>query len=392
MFSDVLTIKAALARACRWYASNTALIADDRTVTYDVFGTNCRRIANGYRQLGVGKGDRIVYLCHAGLEHTVAYYAAHYIGAIAVNLHFRETLNQQLALLQRLQPKLLVFDAEKGEIAKQLIEALPELRLVQIGNSGLGDQLALIDLLAETDDEPPCEILQTDPAIIQLSSGSTGAPKALVHTHASVLETWSGGLYMWSGIDPHDRFLNAFAPSFTVWIVHPGSFLNHGAAVVFLKRWDPESFLQAIEHESITCTALTSTQWRGVLAVENATRNLKSLRMAAYLGEKLAPEHLQALTERICPLFCSFYGMSECLGIGGCVIRSPECLKLNKWASVGKPTLNSDLRVIEPGGLAKNAKACGETGEIVVRAASFAIADWGNDSVAAAGTDTGWLV
>ncbi len=380
MFAGVLTIKSALARTARWYAKSSALIEGDHTVSYQAFGENCRRIANGYRRLGAAKGDRIAFLCQAGAEHTAAYYASHYIGAIAVNLHFRETLDHQLALLRRLQPKILLFDYEKQTVARQLARSLPGIRLVQNATSGLSEEATLADLLAESDDEPPCFVYENDPAVIQLSSGSTGSPKALVHTHASVLESWSGGLYMWSGIAPHDRFLNAFAPSFTVWIVHPGSFLAHGATVIFIKPWDAQSFLKTIEREAVTCTALTSTQWRAVLALGDASHDSKTLRMAAYLGEKIAPEHLRALTERICPVFCSFYGMSECLGIGGCVIRSTECLKLDKWASVGRPTLNSDLRVIDQGGTAEHPKSVGEVGEIVVRAASFATEDWGDSA------------
>ncbi|MCL5045151.1 MAG: acyl--CoA ligase [Deltaproteobacteria bacterium] len=378
MFSGVLTVKAALDRACRWHSRNAALIEGERVVTYDEFAAQCRRIANGYRKLGAVKGDRIVYLCHAGIDHAIAYYAGHYMGAITANLHFRETARHQLELARRLGPKFLVHDAEKRAAARQIAEALPGLQTVCLGERCDCGSISLAELLSAPDNEPEVEVLEHDQAVIQLSSGSTGAPKALVHTHRSVLETWSGGIYMWSGIEPHDRFLNAFSPSFAVWLVHPGAFLNHGAAVVFQRRWEPGVFLQTAARFKVTCAALSAAQWRAVLGATPEAYDLSTLRMAAYLGEKMSPEHLRELTRRITPSFCGFYGMSECLGLGGCVIRSSDCLKLNKWASVGKPSLNSDLRVAQPGGLARDPKGPGEVGEIVVRAASFAIEDWGN--------------
>lgn len=376
----VLTVRSALDRACRWFGSRPALVEGSRSVTYGDFLSQTRRIARGYWELGARKGDRIAFLCIATADHALAYYAAQRIGAITVNLHLRETAQHQVALFKRLEPRVLVYDADREPLAKELLKEQPSLRLVRIGGAPDIAGTKLADLLAAPEEDCGVEIREEDPAIIQLTSGSTGTPKALVHSNASVLESWSGGLYMWSGISPQDRFLNAFSPSFVVWLVHPGSFLNHGASVVFLPRWEPAEFLKRVQELRITCAALTPTQWRSAMLAATDDCDLSSLRMAAYLGEKIAPERLKELTERVCPMFCSFYGMSECLGIGGCVIRSPEFIELGKWGSVGKPSLNSDLRVADINAITVREKPAGEMGEIVVRAASFALFNWGDPS------------
>lgn len=373
----MLTIPDALGRSCRWFARRAAIIEGDREISYDGFAAAMRRISRGYAALGLRKGERIAFLCSASANHALAFYAAHQLGAITVNLHLRETAAYQIRLIDRLRPRLLVYDAERTELAQQLADNCRELRLVSIGSNNRKDP-SLEELLAESDEETCAEVSEGDPAIIQLSSGSTGTPKALVHTHASVLESWTGGLYMWSGISPDDCFLNAFSPSFVVWLVHPGSFLVHGAAVVMMGRWDALSFLEAVPARRITCTALTPTQWRSVLAAGAERHDLHSLRMAAYLGEKMAAERLQELTERVCASFCSFYGMSECLGLGGCVIRSSDFIEKGKWGSVGKPCINSDLRIADVGADAVKEKAPGQMGEVVVRAASFVAFNWGD--------------
>ena len=376
--SGVLTIRSALDRSCRWYASRPALIEGVRIVTYAQLGDSTRRIARGYWELGARHGDRVAFLCNGTIDHALSYYAAQRIGTIAVNLHLRETTHYQIKLLRRLEPKILVFDAEKSAVAQELAAVFPSLRLVCIGQTSDRKATLLSELLTCSGDELAVTIRDDDPAIIQLSSGSTGVAKALVHSNASVLESWTGGLYMWSGIAPQDRFLNAFAPSFVVWLVHGGSFLNHGAAVVFQPRWDPTIFIEAVQDHRITCAALTSTQWRATLATKTGEGELTSLRMAAYLGEKMASDKLRELTRRVCPEFRSFYGMSECLGIGGCVIRSQDFTEAGKWGSVGKPSINSDLRIAEVGALRVTEKPPGEIGEIVVRAASFALFNWGD--------------
>jgi len=376
---DVMTVKAALERSERWYAAETALVEGGVSVTYAAFGSACRRIAAGFCKLGATKGDRIAFLCNAGITHTCAYYAGQLLGAISVNLHYRESLVHQIQLLQRLQPSILVFDEEKEAIALELGRVIRGLALVRVGGAA-GDIPIVDDFMREDEFSGNVSVTASDPALIQLSSGSTGAPKALVHSHESVMHSWAGGVYMWNGISATDRFLNGFAPSFAVWVVHPGTFLSNGAAVVFSRAWDPVNYMRLVQDHNITAAALTPTQWRGILAADPEHYDLSSLRMAAYLGEKISPHHLKALTERVCSTFCSFYGMSECLGIGGCVIRSPDCIAKGKWGSIGKPTLNSDLRVIATGGSACDGLPVMEAGDIVVRAASFASDNWGDPS------------
>lgn len=142
--------------------------------------------------------------------------------------------------------------------------------------------------------------------------------------------------------------------------------------------WDPKAFLSAVQEHSITCTALTPTQWKTVLAADPEAYELGSLRLVAYLGEKLGPEVMRELLRRICPEFSSFYGMSECLGLGGCVVRSAEMVRGGKWGSVGRPSLNSELRVVDPDSRLILEKPVGELGEVVVRAASFATENFGD--------------
>lgn len=376
----VLTIPSALDRACRWFAGNTALAQGTRRLSYAEFGSNIRAIAAGYRRLGLKRGDRIAFLCAASIDHALAYYASHRLGAIAVNLHLREPADAQSRLIARLEPRILVYDADRAEVATALASRHPFVGLVRTGGADALTSTTLAGLGEREDDgdesgPPPRE---DDPAIIQLSSGSTGTPKALVHSHRSVLESWSGGLYMWSGITPHDRFLNGFAPSFVVWLVHAGAFLAQGGGVWLQSNWDAKTFLAAVQENSITCTALTPTQWRTVLAAGPEAYELGSLRMAAYLGEKLEPELLRELMRRICPEFSSFYGMSECLGLGGCVVRSSEMVEDGKWGSVGRPSLNSELRIADVRTDSIEEKSVGEIGEVVVRAASFALGNWGD--------------
>ncbi|MBN9462858.1 MAG: acyl--CoA ligase [Burkholderiales bacterium] len=373
-----LTIRGALDRACRWFAGNTALAQDARRVSYAELGARTRSIAAGYRRLGLGKGDRIAFLCAASIDHALAYYASHRLGAIAVNLHLREPADAQSRLFERLEPRVLVYDDERAELAAALTSRHPGLVPVRTGGSDALGSIPLAELGGRDDGEEAGPLHEDDPAIIQLSSGSTGVPKALVHSHRSVLESWSGGLYMWSGISPHDRFLNGFAPSFVVWLVHAGAFLAQGGGVWLQSKWDPAAFLGAVQESGITCTALTPTQWRTVLAAGPEAYELRSLRLAAYLGEKLEPAGLRELMRRVCPQFSSFYGMSECLGLGGCVVRGSEIVGQDKWGSVGRPSLNSDLRVVEAGDGPVVEKPAGEIGEIVVRAASFAQCNWGD--------------
>lgn len=375
----ILTIRAALDRACRWYGNHTALAEGTRRLSYTEFGTRLRAIAAGYQRLGVSKGDRVLFLCAASIEHTLAYYAAHCIGAITANLHLREPADVQSGLVKRLAPRILVHDEEYAALVDELLRRHPALVAICTGRAKGAASVALVDLAGDGRAEAALpEISVDDAAIIQLSSGTTGVSKALVHSQRSVLATWSGAIQMWSGISPDDRFLNGFAPPFVVWLVHAGAFLAHGAGVWLQSSWDPKAFLAAVQDSAIRCAALTPTQWRSVLAAQPESYELGSLRMAAYLGEKLESDRLRELMRRVCPEFSSFYGMSECLGLGGCIVRGSDIVQRGKWGSVGRPLPNSDLRIADVRAEGISEKPMGEIGEVVVRSASFALGNWGD--------------
>jgi acyl-CoA synthetase (AMP-forming)/AMP-acid ligase II len=245
MLSGTLTIPAALSRVCHWFADDVALVEGDRHVTYGELDNATRRVAGGLQALGVMKGDRVVYLSEPSADHAIAYYGAQRLGAVTANLHERESADHLSALLERLGAKALFFSASHNEMAHRLSSSRPDLHLVQLG-SGAKDAQSLADMISTSPpgDEP--DVSEADRAVIQLSSGSTGQPKALVHCHASVLHTWHGGLNMWNGISSRDRYLNAFSSSFSVWLIHAGAFLNQGGTVVLQVGWDPSAFLGAM--------------------------------------------------------------------------------------------------------------------------------------------------
>ncbi len=371
MLADVLTIKGILERGARWYPDRPAVTDDVRTVRYAELDRECRAVAQAFAALGLVKGDRVAFLCNSTVDLVRAYHAAHKLGLVTATLHGREAPAQHVTTIAKIGARLLVHDDDQRDVAAAIASAVPGLRVVPIGPVSIDASLAAL-AEGQKPDDAGVDVTETDPATILLSSGTTGLPKALLHTHRDVLASADGLALSWSGILPDDVFLSPFSPSFAVWLGHPTAFLDHGAHVVLMARWNPEDFLRLIARHRVTCTALTPTMWKGVLRLDVEACDLSSLRLAYYVGERMARERIEEVMRRITPAFGSLYGMAEFIGgTGFTMIRAHE-LRAGKWTSIGKPMHGTDLRIVHPGDDPHDQVPDGEVGEIVMRGATLA--------------------
>jgi fatty-acyl-CoA synthase len=387
MERGVLVVRNVLTRSARWYGDRPALTEAGSTITYRELDDRCRRVAHRLQGAGLRKGDRLTFLAASSIDLVTAFHGAHRLGLVTANLHGREAIAQHEAILAALRPRLLVHDDALAPMAGALEARLPGLRRLALG--------ALIDAATASGEapagDPDVDLDEDDPATVLLSSGTTGLPKALLHTQRDVLTSCHGLMSAWSGIQPEDVFLNAFSPSFAVWLGHMTAFLNHGAHVVLLGRWSAEAFVQAAARHRATCAALTASMWKGVLALDLARQGLPSLRLAYWLGERMARERIEDAFARVTPHLGCLYGLAEFIGgTGFTMIRAHE-LRAGKWTSIGKPMLNTDLRVVRAGGGPGDELPPGEVGEILLRGATLARESLTDPAWRATRVRSGWL-
>jgi fatty-acyl-CoA synthase len=371
MLTTVLTVKNLLERSARWYGPRPAVSHGDRMLTYADLNGLARRIAHALRRLGVSKGERVAFLSASTVELLAAFHGSQKLGAVTANLHAREATAQHVAVLGAIAPQLLVYGDGFADTASAIARDVPGLRAIALGPAADSD--SLLGLAAGCEPaEPAVAIAETDPATVLFSSGTTGVPKALLHTQRDVLTSCHGLMGAWSGIAPEDVFVNAFSPSFAVWLGHPSAFLNHGAHVVLLDRWAPGEFVALLARHRATCAALTASMWKGVLEQALEAYDLRSLRLAYWVGERMPRHRIEEAMRRITPDFGCLYGLAEFIGGTGLTMMRGHELRAGKWTSIGMPYLNTDLRIVRSGGAPQDEVARGELGEIILTGATLA--------------------
>lgn len=348
------------------------------------------RLAEAYAAHGAGEGEVVAFLCKSSARHAVAWCAAPLAGRIACNLHVRETSARLGETLAWLDARILVHDADlEAEAVAAVHESGRTIMRVSLG--ARGSAAACYDDIVSGG--RPFDVVARRPkpsakAAIILSSGTTGRPKGIVHSQATLLETAKGGQLVFGPISPHDATILFMQPSFAAWAIIMLPFLGGKAKAYFGQVFTPADFLAAVEREKITMAPLVPTMWRMVFEAEPQKYDLSSLKLATISGEPPAPSDIDKLKRLVCPRITAPYLSSEAF-TGSPVLAFTEDLSMtDKVGSSGKPGVGADARILEPGGTVE--RAVGESGEILVSGPSLARGYWKDPDETARRFVDGW--
>ena len=354
-----LTVADVLREQAHNRGEHPLLICDSDRLSYAAAHQRSTKLACGLITLGAGKGTHVGVLYPNGSDFIVAMLAAARIGAVVIPFSTFATANELAAQLAHADVEILLGTGTyRGHDYRA--------RLAEIDRAG-------IPLLRQTffDSAPPVavdsELLEameddvdsSDPLAIVYTSGSTSAPKGVVHTHASLLDH-QRVLNEIRGLGPADRL---FCNSPFFWI---GGFafsilaaMLAGATLVCSNAVDPGETLDLLEAEKPTMT----NGFVGAIAHlarhrSLAQRDLSSMRRGN-LYPIMAPDVRPADPE----LRHTMLGMTET----GSVITisedesdQPE----HRRGSFGRPAPGFDTKVVDDTDERVDA---GEVGELCVR-------------------------
>ncbi len=376
-----------LRRHARVRGAKTAYVVGDTRVTYRQFHERSNRLARALRRLGVRRGDRVAVMAGNRPEYPIVYFAAVKLGAIAVPVSSRFGGAEVASVVEHSEAETFFVAREFEDLVRELRAAnrLARVRqLVPIDGDGEASFGRLSD--AESDDDVEAELDEHDPHVMLYTSGTTGAAKgALLSQRSYALQAAASHLQL--GLDEDDVGLSMF-PMFHMggWAL-PLSFWHTGATAVILPKADPRLVLEAIERERVSYFYGVPTVYASMFALADFGRfDVSSLRVIASGTAAMTAAQVLEIMERLrCRRLFILYGSTES---GPVSILRPRDVP-RKPESVGRPYLNTDVRLVDEEG---REVSPGAVGEIAVRSEFVMRGYWRNPEETARTLRDGWVM
>ncbi|MFZ0418594.1 MAG: AMP-binding protein [Candidatus Sulfotelmatobacter sp.] len=376
-----------LPRHARYRPNHTAVVCEDSRLSFREFNARVNRLANALSGLGVNKGDKVTTILPNCLSLLETYWAVAKIGAVVVPLSSLLREKPLSALIQDSDTGTIIASPDcAGPLAniRHELRNVPGERLILTGPSHAGFQNYDELTGRSSESEPPkTEIVDDDPYNIIYSSGTTGLPKGIVHTH------YIRAIYC-------TLFASTFRMTPESVILHSGSIVFNGAFVTLMpamylgakyvlqKGFDPRTFVETVRRESVTHVMMVPSQIVALLGSPYfSTEDLKTLEMIGTVGAPLHLEHKEKLNRCLPGRFYELYGLTE-----GFITVLDKNHYASKPTSVGPPQPFFEMRIITEQG--QDAPP-GEIGEIVGRGPALMPGYYKRPDLTAQAIIDGWL-
>ncbi len=342
-----MNIGSIFTRHAKYRPDHTGLIFQNQRLTYRQYNENINRLANAMLQLGVQKGTKVVTILPNCIELLEIYWAAAKIGAVVVPMSTLLLASALRSLLNDSDAELVISNTSFVDILNQIrgdLAKIPADRYIltdTTNTDGFHDYHAL-KAAAESQEPQGVVTSGNDLFNIMYSSGTTGLPKGIAHTH-TIRIAYGTSFASAFRLTPESITMHAGA------IVFNGAFVDlmptvfQGATYILLPQFDPVDYIETIQKEKVTHIMVVPAQ---IIAMLNAPNydpeKLESLEMILALGAPLHMEHKKALTRDLPGRFYELYGLTE-----GFVTVLDKNDYYKKPKSVGVPPPLFEMKIVD---------------------------------------------
>jgi 2,3-dihydroxybenzoate-AMP ligase len=362
------------AEVFRKFADRVAIVDRDQFVTYAQLDERSTRLALNLLDIGLKPLDRVVMQLPNVVEFAYLYFALQKIGCIpimALPTHRFREISQFVELSGAVACATLdkTKDFDYREIVRRLRPESKTLRHGIVLGDAPDGYLSLSELIGQPNKRSADELQMItidpeDPAVFQLSGGTTGIPKLIPRSHNDYLYNSKLASAV-TGVSPDAVLLNVLPLAHNLPLACPGlqGYLLHGAKVVLGNSTRSEDIFALIELHRVSHMPVVPALLIRLINEPSITKyDLSSLRVIQSGGQRLQPEVRRRAKELIPSVFVQEnFGMAEGMLM---FIRSddPEGVRME---TVGRPISPDDeVRLIDDD---DNEVAPGEVGELLAR-------------------------
>jgi acyl-CoA synthetase (AMP-forming)/AMP-acid ligase II len=344
----------------RWRGACEAVVCGERRESWAEFSRTLNRCAGALHAHGIEPRERVAVLMSNELPMLHALFGIMTAGAVSVPINVSVADSAVLGMIRDAGATAVVASPDQRSRIDSIRDGLGDVRLFALSGDAAPGWTGWRSLLAAGAEAPPnVRIDENDLLNIIYSSGTTGDPKGIAHTHRGRRD-WAYDLAIALRYHGSARTLLTIGLYSNISWVAMLCTLLAGGTLVLHRRFDALAFLETVQRERITHTAMVPIQYQRVMdSLRTGDHDVASLQAIMSCGSPLYPELRKEIFRRIPCGVIELYGLTE----GVITTLEPEEAE-GRWSSAGKPLIGTDIRIIGNDG---QEVARGGSGEIVSR-------------------------
>lgn len=338
---------------------------DPRRFSFRDLAEDAHRGANFLASLGVTKGDRLFVMLPRIPEWYAVMLGAFHLGAVPMPGTVQLTPSDIAYRINQADASTVVVDAEGASRVDEIREHCPTLTtLIVVGEAGAGWHSWARGVASASSRAPDLVVTAaSDPLLIYFTSGTTGKPKMVLHTHASYGIGHEITARFWQDLKPEDVH---WALSDTGWAKAAwGKLFGQWRIGTANVLWDAQGkpdfdfILRMLEVHRVSTFCAPPTIYRQFVTMDLSRTDFSTLRHTMAAGEPLNAETFNVWRDATGTEIHDGYGQTETTNL----IANLRCMP-KRPGSMGKPMPGYDVGVLDDDG---NPVASGVVGQIAVR-------------------------
>ncbi|HEA69151.1 MAG TPA: acyl-CoA synthetase [Desulfobacterales bacterium] len=330
---------------------DVAVYYKDQQITYQDLKDMTDRFANAMHRLGLSKGDTYLIRTPNQPEYMISFLGGQKIGAVPIPTSTMLREYELEHIINNSEAVAVITTSSYSEAIENIRPKCETLKYVIVIGDTQGDQISYADLLKEAAGSLPfVETHKFDPSFFLYTSGTTGAPKGVVHGHRFIIGAGDPIGKFTMGLEKGDI---CGGPTALTWMYALGhNFLfafrwGVATAIYADERFNSARAYEYIEKYKITIFAGTPTIYRMMLAVKDAEKkyDTRSLKYCLSSGEPLLAETWREWMRRFGVKIIDSMGQTEAHEF--CTAQTHLNVKIG---SMGKPLPGIEVAIVNDKG------------------------------------------